>query len=234
MKETTFTNAAATVAEGAPKPESTLVFDAVSDKVEKIATWIPVTDEMLEDVPAIRGYVDSRLRLGVQLTEDDQLLSGDGTSPNISGILDRSGLAADVARGVDNNVDAIAKQIAAIETATRLQVSGIVVHPTNWLTIQLTKDANGQYYGGGPFAGPAQRFLWGKPVAVTPAVTLNTAVVGAFRDAAQIFRKGGLRVDVSNSHSDFFIKNLTCIRVEERLALAVYRAAAFGKVTGLN
>jgi HK97 family phage major capsid protein len=70
-------------------------------------------------------------------------------------------------------------------------------------------------------------------VAVTPAIVANTALVGAFGTMSQVFRKGGIRVEASNSHQDFFIKNLVAIRAEERLALAVYRPGAFGKVTGL-
>jgi HK97 family phage major capsid protein len=234
MKETTFTNASAMVAEGGTKPESTLVFDAVTDPVQKVAHWIPATTEILEDVPSLQAYIDTRLRQGLELTEEDQLLNGDGTAPNISGILDRSGLATDQARGADTNADAILKQITAIETATSMPVDGIIMHPTNWQTIQLSKSADGQYYGDGPFASPQRPTLWGRPIAVTTAVALNTAVVGAFKTAARIFRRGGVKVHVSNSHSDFFIKNLVAILAEERLALAVYRPAAFGKVTGLN
>jgi HK97 family phage major capsid protein len=234
MKETTFTNAAAQVAEGGTKPESTLVFDAVTDKVEKAAHWIPATDEMLEDVPSLRGYINARLRMGVNLVIDDQLMNGDGTSPNISGILDRVGLAADVAMGADTPPDAIQKQISAIETATNLPVSGIVIHPTNWGAIQRMKDANGQYYGGGPFGTPAQRFLWGKPVAVSTRVSAGTAVVGAFSTGgAQIFWRNALRVDATNTHADHFVKNLWAIRGERRYTLAVYVPASFGKVTGL-
>jgi HK97 family phage major capsid protein len=69
------------------------------------------------------------------------------------------------------------------------------------------------------------------PVALTAAIAAGTALVGAFRTAAQIFRKGGIRVEASNSHSDYFVKNLTAIRAEKRLALAVYIPGAFGKVT---
>lgn len=235
MKETTATNAAATVAEGAPKPESTLVFTAVTDPVRKIATWIPVTDELLEDVPAMQAYLDARLRLFVQIVEDDQLLNGDGTAPNISGILDRPAIATPIARVAETNPDVILKQINAIETATRLPVDGIVMHPTNWNNILLLKDANGAYVaGGGPFATPQRKTLWGRNVAVTPAVTANTAVVGAFKTASQFFRRGALRVEASNSHSDFFVKNLIAIRAEERGALCVYRENAFGKVTNLT
>ncbi len=235
MKETTATNAADTVAEGATKPESTLVFDAVSDPVRKIATWIPVTEEMLEDVPAIRGYLDTRLRLFVQLVEDDQLLNGDGNNPNISGILNRPDIAAPIARVAETNADVILKQISAIEQATRLPVDGVVMHPTNWDSILLLKDADGNYIaGGGPHAAPQRKTLWGRNVAVTPVVTVNTAVVGAFKTAAQFFRRGGLRVESSNSHSDFFVKNLVAIRAEERGALCVYRESAFGVVTNLT
>jgi HK97 family phage major capsid protein len=234
MKETTFTNAAATVAEGAAKPESTLVFDAVTDVASKIATWVPASDEILEDVPQLQSYIDGRLRLAVQLVEDDQLLNGDGTAPNFSGLLDRAGIATPLARGADTNADAIAKQIKAIETAQNVEVDGIIMHPSNWLTILLAKDANGQYYGDGPFRSMQQPMLWGRPVALTTAITLGTALPGAFKVAAQFFRKGGVRVDISNSHSDFFAKNLVAIRAEERGILTVRRPAAYGLVTGLN
>ena len=234
MQETTFTNAAATVVEATgDKPQSTLVFDLKNELVQVIAHWLPVTEQMLEDVSQIRSYIDARLKLGVQLTEEDQLLNGDGTPPNISGILDRVITAAQ-ARGADTNADAIFKAMMKVFNASLVMPDGHVVNPANWQTIQLAKDANGQYYGMGPFAGAQPPTLWGLPVAVTPSIVANTSLTGAFKSCAQIFDHGGLRVDVSNSHSDFFIKNLVAIRAEERLALAVYRPLAFGTATGLN
>jgi HK97 family phage major capsid protein len=234
MKETTATNAAATVAEGAAKPESTLVFDAVTDSLKKIATWLPVSDEMLDDVPQIRSYIDQRLRFFVEQQEEAQLLNGDGTGTNLTGLRNRSGLATDVARGTDSNADAIFKQIMAIQTTAFVMPDAVIVHPTNWQAIALSKDSNGAYLGSGPFNSPLVPRLWGLPVVVTTAITAGVALVGAFKMGAQVFRKGGISVDVSNSHSDYFIKNLTAIRAEERVALAVYRPGAFGEVTGLN
>jgi HK97 family phage major capsid protein len=234
MRETTFTNAAAPVAQGAAKPESTLVFDQVSDLVQKLAHWLPITEEMLEDVATIQSYVDARLRLGVALTEEDQLLNGSGTAPAIRGILNRVGLTAAQARGADSNADAVFKQITTISSTIFVMPDGIVMNPSTWQTIQLTKNAAGNYLGSGPWANAQTPQLWGYPVAVTPSIVVNTALVGAFRQCAQVFRKGGVRVEASNSHMDFFVKNLVAIRAEERLALAVYRPAAFGTVTGLN
>jgi HK97 family phage major capsid protein len=233
VKETTFTNAAAAVAEGGTKPESALVYDIATDEVEKMAHWIPVTEEALEDIPRMRSMIDARLRFGLQLVVDDQLLNGDGTSPNISGILDRSGLATAVAAGGDTIPDAIHKQITAISTTAWMPPDGIVMHPNDAGEVERMKDANGQYYGTGPFRQLPTLTLWGLPVAVTTTIAEGTALVGAFRTAAQWFSKGGVRLDASNSHSDFFIKNLVAVRCEERLALAVYRPGAFGTVTGL-
>jgi HK97 family phage major capsid protein len=238
MIETAFTNAAAPTAEGTAKPESALTFDQHTDPVSKIAHWLPVTEELLEDVSAIQSYIDARLTLGVQLAEEDQLLNGNGTPPNLMGVMNRAGLAAPVVRNgaatpPETNVDAILRQITAIATTAFVYPDGVVMNPANWFTIATSKSTTGEYLGGGPFSSLPTASVWGTPVAVTPSIVANTALVGAFGTMSQVFRKGGIRVEASNSHQDFFIKNLVAIRAEERLALAVYRPGAFGKVTGL-
>jgi HK97 family phage major capsid protein len=235
LSETTFTNAAAPTAEGALKPESAEVFAQTDEPVRKIAHFLPVTEEMLADAPALQGFINARLTLGVQLTEEDQLLNGNGTSPNLLGFLNRSGLAAAQPRGTDNNADAIFKQVSAIRKNAFVEPDGIVIHPDNWQTIRLAKDAQGQYYGRGPFEDtPGQTTLWGIRVVVTPAISAGTALVGAFQPGSQIFRRTGMELAASNSHSDFFQRNQVALRAEERLALAVYRPSGFGTVTGLN
>lgn len=239
LKETVATNAAAAVAEGGAKPESTLNFSAVDEPVRKIATWLKVTDEMFEDVPALRSYVDARLGLFVRIQEEAQLLTGSGSGANITGLLNRSGLTAAQALGADTRPDAIYKEITKIRVASFLEPDGLVFNPTDWQTIRLTKDANAQYYGGGPFTGAygngqgSVDSLWGKRVVSTTAMTLGTALVGAFATAAQVFRRGGLTVEATNSNEDDFKNNIIMIRAEERLALAVYRPQSFGTVTGL-
>jgi HK97 family phage major capsid protein len=235
MVEKTFTNNAAAVLEGAAKPESAMTFDATADLVRKLAHWLPVTEEMLEDVPQIRSYIDARLRLGVQIEEDDQLLNGDGIAPNLLGLMNRVGLTPAYAR-VDpmTNAEALFIQTMIIYGTSFIMPTGYVVNPINWASVVLMKTSTGEYLAGGPFSPLPAQTLWGISVAVTPAIVANTALVGAFKTAAQVFRKGGIRVEASNSHQDYFIKNLVAIRAEERLALAVYRPQAIGKVTGLT
>jgi HK97 family phage major capsid protein len=234
MQETNWTSAAAPVLEGGDKPESKLTFASVTDTVRKIAHWLPVSEEMLEDVAQIASYIDARLRLGVQIEEEDQLLNGTGTAPELLGLLLRPGLAAPYARVAPvTNSDAILTQMMTIFATSFLMPDGIVMNPANWAATILTKTTTGEYLTAGPFSPIQTPTIWGVPVAVTPSAVAGTALVGAFKQGAQVFRKGGIRVEASNSHVDFFIKNLVAIRAEERLALAVYRPGAFGEVTGL-
>lgn len=238
MIESSVTNAAAGVAEGASKPESTLVFSSTDEPVKKIATFLPVTEEMLEDVAQMASYINSRLALFVQLEEERQILKGAGGN-ELTGLYSRiaannKGLRSGAASA--NDADHIFRAISRVRESF-LEPDWILMHPNDWEGIMALKATTAQYISGfaqGPF-GPipsgsettGQGVLWGKPVLVSQSVTEAQPIVGAFRQAAQIFRKGGLTVEASNSHSTFFQENKVAIRAEERLALAVYRPTAF-------
>lgn len=231
LMETAAISGAAGVAEGATKPESTLEFERMSAPVKKIATHLPVTDEMLEDVAAIESYINGRLALFVRLEEEDQVINGTG-GDDLSGVVDNLPMGNTAVRSdaVDaTDADHIYAGITKVREAY-LEPDAIILHPTDWESLRTLKDGNDNYMGGGPFAAPAQETLWGKPVVVSTVVTQGTALVGAFQQGAQLFRRGGMSVEASNSHSDFFVKNKTAIRAEERLALAIYRPAAFAQI----
>lgn len=238
-KESTATNAASSVAEGAAKPEATLNFTVVDEPVRKIAVTLKVSDEMLEDVPQLQAYINGRLTLFVRLHEEAQLLNGNGTAPDLTGILNRSGLTAAQALGGDSIAVAVHKEVTKVRVASFLDPDALVFHPNDWQAARLEQDANDQFYGGGPFTGPygingvAGDSYWGLRVVSTTAMTENTVLVGAFATAAQIFRRSGITVEMTNSNEDDFKKNLVAVRAEERLALAIYRPAAFGTVTGV-
>jgi HK97 family phage major capsid protein len=238
-KESSITNAAAAVAEGGAKPGSDLNVVQVTENLTKIATSLKVSDETLQDFAAAQSYIDGRLGLFVQLEEENQLLNGSGSGVNVTGLLNRSGLATAQAKGSDSAIDAIFKQITRIRSVSFVDPDGIVINPTDWQGIKLSKDSNGQYYAGGPFTGaygtsqPGGDSLWGLPVVVTPLIAAGTALVGSFAMCAQVFRKGGLRIEATNSNEDDFLNNLVAVRAEIRELLAVYRPSGFGKVTGL-
>ena len=235
LTETSFTNAAAAVAEGAAKPESALSFKQVNEPVVKIACWIPASEEALDDLPALGDYINQRLGLGVELTEEDQILNGDGNAPNMLGLLKRPGLGADVVRTDPmTNADAIGEAIFQLESTTGLPVSGTILNPANWRTIALSKDSMGRYLdGGGPFAAPTPPVLWGRPAVISPRMPINTALVVSAA-SAMVYRRSGLTLGMSNSHQDFYVKNLVAIRAEIREALCVFIPSAICRVTALN
>lgn len=240
-KESSVTNAAAAVAEGGAKPGSDLNVVQVTEKLMKIATTLKVSDETLEDIPATQAYINGRLTLFVKLTEEDEILNGSGTAPHMRGILNRSGLQTAVVQGVGTLPlpDYIYNQITNIRVNAFVEPDAIVINPLDWQAIRLSKDGNNQYYGGGPFtaaygnAGPVNpgEMLWGMRVVQTPAIAAKTVLVGSFGMCAQLFRKGGITVEATNSNEDDFKNNLVAIRAEERLLQAVYRPGGFGVVT---
>lgn len=243
--EGTATNAAAGVAEGGAKPESTLGLTSTDEPVKKIATTLVVSDEMLEDAAQVQSYINGRLSLFIQIEEERQLLRGAGTN-DLVGIM-AAARAINVYAGgtaVGNKAVQLFKAMNGQRGSALLEPDWIAINPSDWEAIRLLTDTAGQYFGGGPFQGPygsgrnfdasnqvngADEFVWNKPVVVTSALGAGTALIGT-RVAAQVYRRSGLSVEATNSHSDYFTKNLVAIRAEERLGLAVYRPAAFTDV----
>lgn len=227
-----------TVAEGGVKPQFHYANPtAVVDALKKIAGYIKLTDEFIEDAPFLKSEIDGRLLYDLLAFEEQQLLNGDGVGQNLTGLLSRN-IQTETGTWVGDNADAVFRAITKISTASGLNADGIVINPIDYQAFRLSKDANGQYFGGGFFSGqygnggvPMDPPLWGMRTVVTPAIAAGTVLVGAFTQAATLYRKGGVRIESTNSHDDDFTNNLVTIRAEERVALAVRRPLGFVKLT---
>jgi HK97 family phage major capsid protein len=243
--EGTATSGAAGVAEGGLKPQSTLGLTTTDEPIKKIATSLKISDEMIEDAPAIQSYINGRLTLFVRIEEERQLIRGTSGGNEVQGLLTSRSVpvyAGGTAAG--NKAVQLFKAMNGQRGSAFVEPEWIAIHPTDWQDIRLATDTAGQFFGGGPFQGPygngsnldasnqlfaAADVLWQKPVYVTGIVGAGTAIVGS-SSSAQVWRKGGLSVEVTNSNEDDFLRNLLAIRAEERLGLAVYRPTGFVEV----
>ncbi|WP_327047282.1 phage major capsid protein [Microbispora sp. NBC_01189] len=231
MEETTFVNAAQETAEGGTYQEAQLALTEQTSPVRKIAVWLPVTDEQLEDEPQARGYVNNRLPFMLRQRLDSQILVGNGSAPNLRGFLSTVGIQTQ-AKGADPTPDAVYKAMVKSRVTGRAMPDAVVFHPTNWQDVRLLRTADGIYIWGSPSeAGPDR--IWGLPVAQSDAITLGTALVGDYGNFSELTTRRGIDVQVSNSHSTFFVEGKQAVRADMRAALVVYRPAAFVTVTGL-
>lgn len=231
MEETTFVNNAAEIPEGGLYPESALGLEEKTSPVRKIGTWLPVTDEQLEDVPQARAYINNRLPFMVRQRLDGQLLAGDGTGSNLGGLLNTVGIQAQ-AKGGDPTPDAVYKAMTKIKVNGLAMPNATVWNPEDWQEVRLLRTTDGIYIWGNPSEpGPAR--IWGLPVVEVFGLTAGTAVVGDFANFSELAVRRGIDVQISNAHNDFFIRGKQAVRADIRAAFIVYRPKAFATVTGI-
>jgi HK97 family phage major capsid protein len=231
MEETTYTNAAQETAEAGTYQESTLQLTEQSSQVRKIAVFIPVTDEQLEDVEQAQTYVQNRLRFMLRQRLDNQIINGNGSAPNLTGVLNVSGLQSQ-AKGTDPIADAIHKAITKVRVTGQAMPSAVVMHPEDWESLRLTRTSDGIYIWGNP-AETGQARVWGLPIVQAQVAPKGTAVVGDWQNFIELTERRGIEVQISNSHSDYFVNGKQAIRADFRVAMPIYRPAAFCEVTGL-
>jgi HK97 family phage major capsid protein len=247
LQESGFTNNAAEVAEAidtttGAKPESALTFTEATFPVRIVAHWIPVTRQNLEDLAWIRGYVDGRLLQGLARREDNQFLNGNGTPPNLTGIYNTSGIlvldntyftgAPVTDAGQSNeNLNRVRRAITRVSLSTvgGAVPSFIVANPADVEAWDTLSNAQREYLIGGPMAGSVSR-LWGLPVVKSEYTAAKTVLVGDGSMAAVVDRSRSA-IYTTDSHADFFVRNIFVILAEERVALVVFRPSAFAKVT---
>ncbi len=225
VRETGFTNSAAPVAEGDPKPQSDLKFDLVTTSAKVIAHHMKASRQIIDDFSQLRSIIDQRLLYGLAYVEEGQLLNGDGTGQNLHGIIPQAtAYAAAFAPSAPTAIDTL--RLAMLQAVlAEYPATGHVLNPTDWARIELTKDTTGRYIIGNP-QGTIGPTLWGLPVVATQAIAVDKFLTGAFRLGAQLFDRWDARVEVGYVNDDF-TRNLVTILAEERLALAVYRPEAF-------
>lgn len=224
-KENVFTNSAAEAAEGAAKAESSLTWTLVNMPVSTVAHWIKISRQLAMDNAALAAYVNLRMVYGVNRRVETQLASGNGLAPNISGFMNTGNYTAhgyaDAALGsVLKKLVLIRKIIGDLEAAG-YNPNAIVLNPADWATVEIDIFTAGSA-NIVPFSYDAmgRPVLFGRRVVTSVGMTADTFAVGDYSMAGTIHNREGVVVEMSESDSDNFTKNLITVRAERRLALA--------------
>lgn len=212
--------------EGA-KPEGAMTFVRVTANVYTIPVWIPATKQALADAPQLRGIIDEELRADCLEELDNQLLNGDGSTDLFTGVY-----AASSVLGQSYSTDKIQtarKAITNLLTNGKTVPTAWVMHPNDWEAFDLLKDGENRYYRGGPFQnGP--NTLWTLPVVTSYHATEGTPILANWNKLV-VWDREQFTISVSDSHEDFFIRNMVAILGEMRAAIGILRPTAFCEVT---
>lgn len=242
VREDTFTNSAAFTAEATAttgtsgtKPESTLGYSTQTSPVKTLAHWIPITNRMLADAPALRGIINQRLLLGLNLALESQIIDGDGAGDNLTGIMRTSGTLIQ-GIGSDNAADAIFKARTQVMVTGLGRPNAVVMHPNDFQAIRLMREnaatgtLGGYLYGPPSVAGPAT--IWGYPVVEAIGAVENTAIVGDFAMGGMLFdrEQGAIRTGLIN---DQFVRNMQTVLAELRISFVLFRPSLMARVTGV-
>ena len=236
LRQSVATNNAAPVAAGADKPKSVYSVERIEQPVVTIAHISEAIGRaILSDESELVSFIDRQMTLGVLLAEEQQIISGNGTPPNLRGILSTPGIQTHT-MGTDSEADAIHKAITKVKLAA-FSPDGIAVHPNDWEQIRLSKTSgSGEYLAGDIVQADPDR-LWGVRVITSPVLAENTAIVGDFGNGSVLWDREQARVTFTetglsdSAGKELFQRNEVRFRAEERVAFGVTMPAAFVKVT---
>lgn len=223
------------VPEGGVKPTSDVTFEQVTDTIKKIAVWMPVTDEALDDVPQLYSYIQELLRYDLELKREGQILKGDGTGNNLNGIMTQATtFNSKLSKTGDTAIDTVRRAIYQARKQSKLPPDAVVMSDLDWMNIELQKDADNRYLFAN-LQGLVTPVLWGRPVVASDSMdegdgdaTGGEFLTGSFQQGARIYDRMSYTVKIGMINDDF-IRNQRAILVEERLGLAVRKKFAFVK-----
>ncbi|MFJ4322247.1 phage major capsid protein [Streptomyces tricolor] len=212
---------------GGYKPESGVALAKITTAVKTIAHWMPATKRALSDAAQVRTLIDAFLLYGLEEELEDQMIQGDGTGENFEGLSNVSGTQS---QAWDTDLlTTTRKAKTKVRTVGRSIANAYLLNPADTETLDLLQDNEARFYFGGPAGAGTAQVLWGIPVIETEAVPAGTGYCGDFRKAV-LWDREQATIQVTDSHLDFFVRNLVAILAEMRAAFGVLQPSAFVEI----
>ncbi|MEU1506436.1 phage major capsid protein [Kitasatospora sp. NPDC005748] len=213
---------------GGYKPESGFTTAKISTNVKTIANWLPITKRAISDAAQVMTLIDAFLKYNLEEELEDQMVQGDGTGENFDGIGNVSGVQS---QSWDTDLlTTLRKAKTKVKTVGRSVANAYLLNPADTETIDLLQDSEARFYYGGPaVAGPDQMSMWRLPVIETEAVPAGTGYVGDFKKCI-LWDREQATIQMTDSHLDFFVRNLVAVLAEMRAAFGVIQPNAIVEI----
>jgi HK97 family phage major capsid protein len=218
----TETGAPATTAELATMPEKDFAFQEFKAMLKKVTVTNKHSVELLKDAPQLVSAIKGWLATDLNIAVDDQLLAGDGTGANLTGVLN---VATDLDTEIGSQTIASPNLFDIIRIGmTKMMVAGkgkfvpthVILNPADAEELDLTKDADGRYIMP-PFVSAEGTTIKGASVIVNVGITAGTFLLGDFRHL-HVGRQGGVEVEITNADGTDFVKDIITVKLRRRIA----------------
>lgn len=226
-REKKYVNNAAEVVNGVDSvPQSEIEFDTQTANVKDIGNCFIVTKDLMEDSQALADYINFRVQYGVKQRVESQLLNGDGTNANLSGLLVTGnytphGFDPDTNPEITNQVDLIGFAALAVKSVG-LTPNVTIMNPVDYFKLRCLKDSNGRYLFSDPMA-PSNRPIWDTYVVESSAMPKGKFLTLDTNMACMIYDRKETVVEFGYEDGNNFRKGLVTIKADRRLAFAIER-----------
>lgn len=220
------------VAEGGSKPQAGITLAVIQEPTATIPAWVNITRQAAADVPQVQGYLDGRLRYSLKRRADIQSINGNGTSPNLKGLANRSGILLYAPGGAEARYRSIRHGIAVMENNESVPEI-IVLNPSDAEAFDLSNDAASGLHAvdaSGGIAERGPRTAWGLTQVRSTAVAAGTALL-IDPMAVAVFDRMQPTAYTTDSHDTNFTKNILTLLLEVRLGLGLFDPSGVLKIT---
>jgi HK97 family phage major capsid protein len=228
VKEANPEDGAAAVSEGSTLAQSDIDLVESTVKLEKIGTYLRITEEMMNDIPALTSFLSARIPQRILAAEDNEILNGDGSTPNLDGLFTDG--TAFAAGGFANAIESANEYDALMVALNQLQLANykanvILLNPTDLHKIVLLKSTANEYLKNQIYQG-LQPSIAGVPIVTNTAVTAGKFLAMDSNRATQLWVRQNLAVEFSKEDSTNFRDGFITVRATERVALSNYEPKA--------
>ena len=236
VEESAWNDGMGSTAEGAALIQTDFNLTATTASVELIGTYLRLSRQMLEDTEQLSSYISARVPGKLMSTENSQLLTGNGTSPNLKGLLTSATIWSTGASGFGAADFSTPQEFDVLVTAINqvakqnYRCDYILLHPTDFHKILTLKDSDNRYLKDQVYQGLQPTFL-GIPVMLNTSMTEGDFLLGNFGQGCQLWIRENVSVEFFDQDSDNVQKNFITVRVQERAAFTTYLPNAFCRGT---